>query len=120
MRNEELKIPKELKEGLHSALDKKAPKGIFSSVMRKIENDKKALSPIQESPVQIIAALAVILVGLFLLLPTQLIEKYNLPQISLAEFTMPLISPVFWWSLIAVCMVLYADIIINRLKNNSI
>ncbi len=120
MNKEELKLPKEIVESLQDAMYKDVPKNVFSSVMSKIEKEKMAIAYTPESLLPIFIGVAVMLVGLLFLIPAQLLEKYHLPKFHITEFALPQISPVFWWSLLAVSLVLYADVFITKIKRSHL
>jgi len=118
MKNEDLKLPKEIIAGLHNAMDVKAPNQVFSGVMNRIAKQKNVVVAVPSLQFPWGLVIAVLAVGLFFLIPSNVLEPLNFSAFNLSKINLPTISPVFWWSVIAVCLALYADVFFTYKRGN--
>jgi uncharacterized membrane protein YidH (DUF202 family) len=116
---EELNIPKEVKQDLELALYKQAPDGLLASVMQKIKRQKAQVSAVPDLQYPFFIAMCIIGLGIFLLVNGS--EEKSNTSISF-DWIAYLGNSVLWWSVIAVALVVFADLLLNqkrRAKQNS-
>ena len=117
---EELKISKELKEGLRSNLEKDAPSLILQNVLSRVK-PKQAPGYVPDLQMPFILTLGLIcFVGYFFYSGSSGAEQSTMELIS--KLNGLLVSNVFWWSLMAVSSVLLVDIFNQgrKIKRNKI